>query len=203
MVEIGGLCPSILMRTETVRDWVYREIIEPKHCTQKGRIMTQTQIPNDFDFLIGNLNCINRRRRRNSLLIDPQTNRDEPWDVFPSTSIGEKYLDGLALVDHYDCIFPNGQHVKGMTIRSYDPTTGQWSIMWLDNRQPPDLRPMVGSFKNGIGEFYQVIESGNGDPLHVRFMWDNITETTARWQQAFSTDAGETWDTNWIMEFSR
>ncbi|MBZ0317280.1 MAG: DUF1579 domain-containing protein [Anaerolineae bacterium] len=165
--------------------------------------MTHNNIPHDFDFLVGEWNIINRRRGRNSLVADPQQNQAAVWEEFPAKGRAEKFLDGLALIDHFDCIFPNGQQVKGMTIRSYDPTTGQWSILWLDNRQPPDLRPLVGGFKNGIGEFYQVIETGDGDPLHVRFIWDNITPTTARWQQAFSTDAGATWDTNWVMEFTR
>jgi hypothetical protein len=37
----------------------------------------------------------------------------------------------------------------------------------------------------------------------VRFTWDHISEEAARWQQAFSSDAGLTWETNWIMEFTR
>jgi hypothetical protein len=31
----------------------------------------------------------------------------------------------------------------------------------------------------------------------------DITPTTCRWEQAFSTDGGATWETNWIAEFTR
>jgi len=48
-----------------------------------------------------------------------------------------------------------------------------------------------------------VIEAPDGQPLHVRFTWDEITVDTARWQQAFSFDGGKTWETNWVMEFTR
>jgi hypothetical protein len=37
----------------------------------------------------------------------------------------------------------------------------------------------------------------------VRYRWSDISATTARWEQAFSTDKGETWETNWIMRSTR
>jgi hypothetical protein len=37
----------------------------------------------------------------------------------------------------------------------------------------------------------------------VRFTWSGITTPTLRWEQAFSDDGGETWETNWIMEITR
>jgi hypothetical protein len=37
----------------------------------------------------------------------------------------------------------------------------------------------------------------------VRFIWSGVTTTTPRWEQAFSEDDGETWETNWIMDFTR
>jgi hypothetical protein len=41
------------------------------------------------------------------------------------------------------------------------------------------------------------------DDWERRFVWDRITPTSARWQQAFSIDDERSWETNWIMEFSR
>jgi hypothetical protein len=40
-------------------------------------------------------------------------------------------------------------------------------------------------------------------PVRVRYRWSHITPTSARWEQAFSPDAGKTWETNWMMEFRR
>jgi hypothetical protein len=39
--------------------------------------------------------------------------------------------------------------------------------------------------------------------VHVRFILDNFTEESLRWQQAFSLDGGQTWDINWIMTSTR
>jgi hypothetical protein len=43
----------------------------------------------------------------------------------------------------------------------------------------------------------------NGRPIRARFIWTDITERSARWEQAFSTDNGVTWITNWIMKMLR
>ena len=39
--------------------------------------------------------------------------------------------------------------------------------------------------------------------MRVRYVWSEITPSSARWEQAFSVDDGETWETNWIMELAR
>jgi len=54
----------------------------------------------------------------------------------------------------------------------------------------------------GIGTFH-------GDDMHagravrVRFVWDARDAARPRWEQAFSADAGATWETNWVMVFTR
>ena len=39
-------------------------------------------------------------------------------------------------------------------------------------------------------------------PIRVRFIWSGVTTPTPRWEQAFSDDGGETWETNWVMDFT-
>ena len=39
--------------------------------------------------------------------------------------------------------------------------------------------------------------------VRTRYTWSQITDKSARWDQALSYDAGKTWDTNWLMEFKR
>ena len=42
-----------------------------------------------------------------------------------------------------------------------------------------------------------------GRPIRIRFIWSKITSSSAQWEQAFSLDGGQTWETNWIMEMTR
>lgn len=37
----------------------------------------------------------------------------------------------------------------------------------------------------------------------MRFTYENLGPRDARWSQAFSPDDGASWETNWIMEFTR
>ena len=62
--------------------------------------------------------------------------------------------------------------------------------------------PVKGRFENGVGTFYSDGEM-NGKPMRTRYTWSKITKTSAQWDQAFSYDAGKTWDTNWVMTFKR
>jgi hypothetical protein len=61
---------------------------------------------------------------------------------------------------------------------------------------------MVGRFENGLGTFYAE-HMFEGKPVRVRFLWSRPSEQTCRWEQAFSADGGRSWETNWIMDFSR
>jgi hypothetical protein len=98
---------------------------------------------------------------------------------------------------------PSGAYYA-VGLRSYDPKTGQWAIWWLDGRTPsgPLDPPVQGHFAHGVGKFYSEDRS-TGKPIRTRYTWSHITPTSARWEQAYSRDAGTTWETNWIMEFRR
>jgi hypothetical protein len=147
----------------------------------------------DFDFLLGSWDIRNRRH-------DPERG----WEEFPGRSrVEERVVGGLVQLDHFEADWPTGELVEAVTIRAFERETGQWSIVWLSNRQPHDFRPVVGAFADGVGRFHQVIETADGAPLHVEFVWDEITADAARWRQSFSLDAGATWELNWVMQLRR
>jgi hypothetical protein len=154
---------------------------------------------NDFDFLLGTWTLHNHRRN------NPWGNdQDGIWEDFVATQTGVQYLDGKVQIEHFEGgTYSDGVVRKGLTIRSFDEQRQLWSIRWLDNRSPHDFEPLVGSFQDGVGLFYQNINTPDGRPVQVRFTWDRLSSQTPRWQQAFSYDSGVTWDTNWIVEFSR
>ena len=158
----------------------------------------------DFDFELHTWDVVNKRRKKPSLYDLPETNKDAEWEEFPAVAgPAEKRLDGRVIVNPWAGTFTSGEKRVGLTIRSFDPKTGLWSFVWLDNFNPPDFTPLVGKFENGIGTFEHVISTTDGRPLRERFIWTDISEDAKRWQQEFSLDDGATWDTNWIMEYSR
>lgn len=90
-----------------------------------------------------------------------------------------------------------------MTGSSSTEPSGQWLIYWLDSRQPGRLFPPVrGGFAKGIGTFVGNA-AFNGRPIRVQYIWSRIIGTSASWEQAFSTDEGNSWETNWFMDSTR
>jgi len=148
----------------------------------------------DFDFLIGEWKI--RNRRLTERLVGADT-----WETFDATLSVRPILEGLGNVDEFKADW-KGKRVEALTLRVFNPQTEEWSLYWVDSLTAVVQPPVVGRFRDGRGEFF-ARDNHQGTPLLARFVWSDITEDSARWEQAFSTDEGETWETNWIMEFAR
>jgi len=79
----------------------------------------------------------------------------------------------------------------------YNPETHKWSLNFASSKGGTLGTPTVGEFKNGRGEFYDE-EDFNGQPVLVRFIISDIKSESCKFEQSFSTDAGKTWEVNWI-----
>ena len=148
----------------------------------------------DFDFQVGEWRVHHWVKRPTD---------SGPWLEFNGTCGNRSLMDGWANVEDHAFNKPTGA-THGVALRAYDPKTAQWAIWWIDGRDPFGALdpPVIGRFENGVGTFYSDAMV-DGKPMRTRFIWSNITPTSARWEQAFSSDAGRTWETNWIMEFQR
>lgn len=149
----------------------------------------------DFDFFIGNWRVTHRRLKERLAGCNE-------WVEFDGTCVTQKILGGMGNMDDNFLDLPGGAY-RAITLRSYDVETGKWSIWWLDGRYPGAIdTPMVGQFENGVGTFY-ANETLAGKPIRVRFLWALPRPDHPRWEQAFSSDSGVTWETNWVMDFTR
>jgi hypothetical protein len=148
----------------------------------------------DFDFLMGRWNVHHRCLRE-------RLKDSTSWVEFEGTTVARKILGGLGNIDENILQRASGP-VEAIAMRFFDPRSGQWSIYWADSVngfQPP---PVIGGFKDGRGEFYSQ-ESFEGKSVFCRFIWSEMTANACRWEQAFAADGGKSWETNWIMEFTR
>jgi hypothetical protein len=107
----------------------------------------------------------------------------------------------LGNFDEFQIPLPSGAYI-GSTLRLFNPVTDRWSIYWMDSRNPVLDPPVVGTFSGGRGLFYGY-DTFEGRPIRVRFIWSPVTLRTCRWEQACSGDSGNSWETNWIMAFTR
>ena len=148
----------------------------------------------DFDFWMGSWNVRNRYLRE-------RLQGSDDWIEFDARVVARPLLDGLGNEDEFRTDHEGG--FIGMSFRFFDPTTKKWSIYWADTRRSGLLDPpVIGSFDGDEGVF-EGADSFDGKPILVRFTWSGVTTPTPRWEQAFSADGGGTWETNWVMEFTR
>ena len=147
---------------------------------------------NDFDFLIGSWTVTNRRLGK--LLAG-----SDDWDVFPGTTTCWSLFEGGGNMD--EIVFPT-LGSRGCTLRLFDVEREEWSLYWANSRTGLLQPPVAGTFTDGRGDFYGD-DTHEGVPVKVHYIWSGTTTSSPRWEQEFSADGGRTWESNWVMEFTR
>lgn len=146
----------------------------------------------DFDYFVGGWTTLQRRLKARNV-------GSNDWEEFPGNLCMSLYLDGMATVD--ELYFPTTR-AAGLTLRTFNPKSRQWSIYWVSGITGKlDPVPVVGGFEGNRGEFYAE-DRDNGHPIKVRYSWKKVDLDHARWEQAFSYD-DRTWETNWTADFTR
>ena len=149
----------------------------------------------DFDFLHGSWRVHHR-------YLKGRLQGSSEWVEFEGQSETQPLLNGSGNVER--CRFVReGKEIEGAAFRLFNPATGQWSIYWADTVNPGILQPPVlGRFQGDFGEFTGDDEL-NGRKILCRFRWTRIGTGAPLWEQAFSADGGTSWETNWIMTFTK
>ena len=149
---------------------------------------------NDFDFLIGNWK-VHTRRLKERLVGCTE------WEEFIGDTVDRKILNGMGNMDENILHRATGP-IHAISLRLFNPQTREWSIYWSTDLTGTLDIPMIGGFQDGRGEFYSQ-EVFEGCHIYNRFICSKLTPTSCQWEQAFSEDGGNTWETNWVMEFER
>ena len=126
---------------------------------------------------------------------------DTAWVEYDGISVVREVWGGRASLFELNANGPAG-HIEGMGLRLYNPESHQWSLNWVSGGSGVLDQPMVGEFKDGHGDFFDR-EPFNGRTISTRNGFSEITKDSSRFEQAFSDDGGKTWETNWIMTFTR
>ena len=147
-----------------------------------------------FDFLFGTWHThyrILRHRLVNS----------HDWYACDGTSIIRPFWGGGGNLEDAEIHCPN-RNIVGMTLRLYNAATQQWSLYWGTTKLGLVLPAQVGRFNAGVGDFF-ASDTQEGKPVIVRFRLALRSGDHPHFEQAFSTDHGRTWETNWICDFTR
>lgn len=156
---------------------------------------TQADGAHDFDFLIGDWKAHVRR-------LPDRLVGSTRWVEYRGISRHHKLLGSNSNFEEFEVDGPAG-HLKGQTLRLYNPKSRQWSIYLVDvDNGTLGLPPVVGGFTGKRGEFLDQ-EEYKGRMILVRYVWLDLSPRAARMEQSFSDDGGKSWEVNWICELSR
>jgi hypothetical protein len=148
----------------------------------------------DFDFEMG------AWKTHISRLVHPLTG-SKTWVEYDGTSVVRKVWDGRANLLELEVSGPSG-HIEALSLRLYNPDSGQWSLNFSNSAGGTLGVPTVGEFRDGRGEFYDQESVGDRVVL-VRFVVSAISRDSCHFEQAFSDDGGKTWEVNWIATDTR
>ena len=148
----------------------------------------------DFDFNFGVWKSHITR------LVHPLTDSQESIELNGTVAVS-KVWDGKAWLEEMEADGPKG-HWEGMSLFLYNPQSREWSQTFVNSSLGVFVGTMTGSFHDGRGEMYSQ-DSVNGRAILVRGTWSNIVADSHRYQEAYSTDGGKTWQTVFTADLTR
>lgn len=147
-----------------------------------------------FDFLVGEWEVESRRRRA------PLTGGDE-WYTTRASATATTLHNGAMSID--EMWFPE-EGFAGSSVRVHTVADDTWTIYWVNSRTGHLQPPVSGRWADDGSVFTATgPDDHDGRPILARYRWHSISERSATWEQAFSVDDGETWETNWVMTWTR
>lgn len=180
------------------KKWTRREVVIGTAAGMATAACWASDLPphtKDWAWLLGNWDVWHRRLKE-------RLAGSNDWQEFGGKSALWLSMNGLGTIDDNIIDLP-GDTYRGLTIRAFDPSTQQWSIWWLDGRNPTHIDPsVVGKFERDSGTFIGR-DKFKGRPIVMRFRWLDIHSRRPNWEQAFSADDGATWEVNWRNYFTR
>jgi hypothetical protein len=149
----------------------------------------------DFDFFLGRWQVGHRRLKR-------RLASNQEWEEFAGATHCQSLLGGFANIND-SIVNRSGGTYRSIGLRAFDAKTSTWADWYLSTRSPTriDLHGK-GRFAQGIGTFLSD-DTYEDKPIKVRGLWTPIDADRFQWEQAFSADDGRSWETNWVMRFSR
>jgi hypothetical protein len=155
---------------------------------------TEHDEQHDFDFEIGTW------KTHLWSLRHPLTDSTE-WIESTGIVVVRKVWSGRANLVELVAEGPAGPF-EFLNLRLYNSQTHQWSDYFATSKDGTFIKPMIGEFKNGRGEFF-FQEKLNGRAMFFRSVISDIIPGSCRFEDAFSDDGGKSWKVKGIAMDTR
>ena len=139
-----------------------------------------------FAFMIGEFDCIDRRRRKGS----------DPWHVEHGKWNAAYYLNGMAILDR-----GYNETYAVSNVRIFDPKAGLWKVTYFAPNEPSG----VWKGKKEGRDMVLKRDWGGGDKprVHSRLTFSHITPRSFEWVAEYRIDAKKDWTATWKISCTR
>jgi len=168
---------------------------DPGHDTAADLPQTPRGTPHDFDFEHGRWHTSLRR------LLQPLSGQQQ-WAEYSGTSTVHALLGGRANLVELEVAGPQGR-IDGVSLRLFDTRRQRWTLNYSNAATGTLEWPMSGGFAAGPHGVFYSADTFKGKAILVRFVIDALDADHARFEQAFSSDGGSSWEVNWIAQDTR
>jgi hypothetical protein len=127
--------------------------------------------------------------------------RANDWVTYDGTKIVTPIWGGKADVAEVDAK-GNAGRVHFIALRLYDPVAHQWSLNFASANAGTFGTPLYGEARDGSIAFIGS-DTFNNRNILVRFVSHEDGKDHATSEQYFSDDGGNTWELNWINDYTR
>lgn len=146
-------------------------------------------------WFLGQWNVVSRTR-----------NADGDWIEEPATTDHTAILGGHAIFEHFRGTM-SAKTFEAWSLRKYNPQTNQWEQRWVDTT-PGGFADWTGSWRDEKGEFIghpnRVLNEGEAiKDEAAREVFFDITDDHFSWKYERTSDAGETWEIAWTLDYTR
>lgn len=133
------------------------------------------------------------------------------WDLEWENSKGETSsgmntiewtLDSTVIQENFRVLSGGMKGYSGKSWSVYDKRSKTWKQTWVDN-QATYLEFAEGTDEEGWPTFERSFMKGDSVRIHQRMVFRNIEENSLDWYWQSSEDGGESWNTNWLIHYTR
>jgi hypothetical protein len=123
------------------------------------------------------------------------------WSNLDGTARVSSILDGSGQLEEINASGPQ-KSFRVAILFLYNGQTHEWSKTLVSNGEGVFDSPMLGGLNDGVVAFYDQ-EFYHGKTAFMRTVWSGIAANSQHVEDAFSYDAGKSWTSYFIADFSR
>lgn len=177
IIKIGILLWMVAAPVLTVHSQTTTPATQPQPCTEAQR--------KQLDFWLGDWD-----------LTWPGAKQNE---IAHGRNTVKRIMDNCVVQENFSG--EDSTPLRGMSVSSFNPSTGKWNQTWVDNQGA--YLDFVGEFKDGEMILAREAAKSDGTRIIQRMVFRNINANEFDWSWEASKDGGKTWTVQWPIHYKR